>query len=223
MLSLAVAVVAIALPDCINPTLIGAELFLVEGSDPVRQTGAFALAVFAVTLVVGLALALGLGDLILSILPKPGATLKYALITVAGLVLLLAAALVWVRRATLASSDAEPHRGGRSAGSAMLLGSGLGALEVLTAFPYFAAIAIVVGSSVSNSGKASLLVLYCVVYTAPLLGIAAVCAARKDRAQATLRPAIGWLSSRWPTFVAPLAAIIGIGLTTYGILRLSSS
>jgi hypothetical protein len=81
----------------------------------------------------------------------------------------------------------------------------------------------IVGSSVSNSGKLFLLVLYCVVYTARLFGIAAVCAGMKDRAQATLRPVIGWLLTHRPMFVAPLAAIIGIGLTTYGILRLSSS
>jgi small neutral amino acid transporter SnatA (MarC family) len=67
MLSLAVAVVAIALPDCVNPSLIGAQLFFAEGPHAARQTVAFALAAFAVTFLVGLALALGLGDLILSV------------------------------------------------------------------------------------------------------------------------------------------------------------
>ena len=46
----------------------------------------------------------------------------------------------------------------------MLVGSGIAALEVLTAFPYFAAIALIVGSSTSGSAKLFLLVLYCVVY-----------------------------------------------------------
>jgi hypothetical protein len=58
------------------------------------------------------------------------------------------------------------------------------------------------------------------VYAAPLFLIAAVCAAAKDRAQAILGPVIGWLFSHWPRFVAPLAAIIGIGLTAYGIVHL---
>jgi len=30
------------------------------------------------------------------------------------------------------------------------------------------------------------------------------------------------LLTSWPVFVAPLAAVIGIGLTAYGVVRLSS-
>jgi hypothetical protein len=84
---LAITVVAIALPDCINPTLIGGELLVATGGDPRRRTAAFTLAALTVTFGFGLALALGLGDLILSLLPRPGATVKCALITTAGLVL----------------------------------------------------------------------------------------------------------------------------------------
>src|SRR5438270_7028204 len=105
MLKLVVAVVAIALPDCINPTLIGGELLLATGSHPGRKTAAFTIAAFAVTFVFGLVFALGLGDLILSLVPKPGKTVKYALITAAGVVLIAGAALVWVKRRALASSD----------------------------------------------------------------------------------------------------------------------
>jgi hypothetical protein len=222
VLSLAVAVVAIALPDCINPSLIGAEVFFGAGPHPARQTAAFALAAFTVTFLVGLALALGLGDLILSLLPKPGARLKYALITVAGIVLVAGGAVVWIRRKALASSEPQHHHGHKAPGSPALVGAGIAALEVLTAFPYFAAIALIVGSSASGSGKIFLLALYCVVYAAPLFGIAAVCAAMGSRAEGVLQPVIGWLLTRWPVFVAPLAAIIGIGLTAYGVVRLTS-
>ena len=61
MLSLAVAVVGIALPDSINPSLIAAELFLAAGQHPGRRTMVFALAELTVTFLFGLALALGLG------------------------------------------------------------------------------------------------------------------------------------------------------------------
>ena len=54
-----------------------------------------------------------------------------------------------------------------------MIGAGIAGLELLTAFPYFAAIAMIVGSGVSNAEKLSLLVLYCVVYTLPLIAIAA--------------------------------------------------
>lgn len=223
MVSLAIAVVAIAIPDCINPTLIGAEVFFGAGQHPARQTAGFALAAFAVTFLVGLALALGLGDLILSVLPKPGATVKYALITAAGIVLVAGGAVLWLRRKSLAAgSGPEEHHGNEARGSPVLVGAGIAGLEVLTAFPYFAAIALIVGSSASGSGKIFLLALYCVVYAAPLFGIAVVCAVMGSRAEGVLRPVTDWLLSRWPMFVAPLAAVIGIGLTAYGVVRLSS-
>ncbi|MGZ6300471.1 MAG: GAP family protein, partial [Candidatus Limnocylindria bacterium] len=175
MLSLAVAVVAIALPDSLNPSLIAAELFLAAGQHPGRRTLTFTLAAWTVTFLLGLVLALGLGDLILAALPKPGAAVKYALFTLAGVVLVLGGTVVWVRRRTLGHPEPSGHAEHRSYGSPILLGGGIAGLELLTAFPYFAAIAMIVGSSASTTGKAWLLVLYCVVYTLPLIAIAVAC------------------------------------------------
>ena len=66
--------------------------------------------------------------------------------------------MVWIRRKALASSEPTEDRR-ESHGSSGLLGAGIAGLELLTAFPYFAAIAMIVGSGVSNTGKLSLLVL----------------------------------------------------------------
>ncbi len=222
MLKLVVAVVAIALPDCINPSLIGAELFVATGPHPRRRTAVFTLAAWTVTLVFGLAVALGLGDLILSLLPRPGATLKYALIAAAGLVLVLGGAAVWIRREGLASSKPLDDRR-TSGGSAGLIGAGIAGLELLTAFPYFAAIAMIVGSGVSNAAKLSLLVLYCVVYTLPLIAIAVLFALTGKRAERVLRPAGDWLLAHWPVIAGPLTATIGIGVLTFGLVELSST
>jgi cytochrome c biogenesis protein CcdA len=223
VLSLAIAVVAIALPDCINPSLIAAQLLLAAGQHPARRTTEFALAVFTVTLLVGFALALGLGDLILSVVPKPGATVKYALFTAAGVVLVVGGTFVWIRRKALGGSGPSRDGADHSRGSPVLIGAGIAALELLTAFPYFAAIAMIAGSSVGTAGKVSLLVLYCAVYTLPLIGIAVVCAVMGQRAEAFLRPVVNWLFARWPLIVGPLAAVIGVGLAAYGIVRLSST
>jgi cytochrome c biogenesis protein CcdA len=222
VLKLALAVVAIALPDCINPSLIGGELFVATGSHPRRRTAAFTLAAWAVTFVFGLALALGLGDLILSFLPTPGVTVKYALITAAGLVLVAGGTVVWVRRQALASSEqaSDRHQSHRSSG---LIGAGIAGLELLTAFPYFAAIAMIVGSGVSNAEKLSLLVLYCVIYTLPLIAIAAVFALMGARAEPMLRPVGDWLLARWPVIVGPLTAAIGIAVVAFGVVQLSST
>ncbi len=220
MLSLAVAVVAIALPDCINPSLIGAELLLATGKHPGLRTTAFTVSAWTVTFVAGLALALGLGDLILSVLPKPGATLKYSLITAAGIMLLAGGVIVWSRRKALAASGAMKPSSAKSHGSAIVLGGAVAGIELLTAFPYFAAIAMIVGSNVSVPSKVSLLVLYCVVYTLPLIAIAVVCLVVGNRAEEALRPVTGWLFARWPAIVGPLTGAIGLIVVVYGIVHL---
>lgn len=222
MLKLAVAVVAIALADCVNPSLIGGELFVATGKHPRRQTTAFTAAALVVTFVFGFALAVGLGDLILSLVPKPGSTVKYALIVFAGIVLIFGGAVVWIRRRAPISnkqSDDQPERHRPAA----LMGAGIAGLELLTAFPYFAAIAMIVGSGVSDLGKLSLLVLYCVIYTLPLIAIAVVIAVMGERAQRMLRPMDRWLTAHWPVVVAPLAAAFGIGVLAFGIVHLSST
>ena len=221
VLKLAVTVVAIALPDCINPSLIGAELFVATGPRPRRRTAMFTIAAWTVTFAFGLALALGLGDLILSLVPKPGPTVKYALITAAGAVLIAGGAVIWIRRRALGSS--EPGEGrGRSHGSPVVIGAGIAGIELLTAFPYFAAIALIVGSGVSGGGKLALLALYCVVYTLPLIAIAVAFALLGERAEGKLRPVGDWLLTRWPVIVGPFTAALGVAVLAFGVVQLSS-
>jgi cytochrome c biogenesis protein CcdA len=221
VLKLAVTVVAIALPDCINPSLIGGELFVATGSHPRRRTAMFTLAAWMVTFVFGLAFALGLGDLILSFVPKPSTTTKYALITAAGAALVVGGVLVWIRRDELVSERKDRRKA--SHGSAGLIGAGIAGLELLTAFPYFAAIAMIVGSGVSNAGKASLIMLYCVVYALPLIAIAVVFALMGDRAERVLRPVGDWLPIHWPLIVGPLTGVIGLGILAFGVVQLSAA
>lgn len=222
MPKLAIAVVAIALPDCINPSLIGGELLVATGDHPRRRAAMFTLAAWTVTFLVGLALALGLGDLILSVVPKPSATVKYALVSAAGLVLLIGGVVMWMRRRALVSSEASADRRELHEPAA-LLGAGIAGLELLSAFPYFAAIALIVGSGVSNAGKLSLLVLYCVVYALPLIVIAVVIAVMGERADRSLAALGAWLSVHWPVVVAPLTAAFGVAVLAFGVAQLSSS
>jgi cytochrome c biogenesis protein CcdA len=221
MLKLAVVVVGIALADCVNPSLIGGELFVATGEHPRRQTTTFTAAAWIVTFVFGLALAVGLGDLILSLVPRPGSNLKYALITFAGIVLVISGVVVWIRRRALVNTEESDDHGERRRPAA-LMGAGIAGLELLTAFPYFAAIAMIAGSGVSDVGKLSLLVLYCVIYTLPLIAIAVVIAIMGEQAERILRPVSNWLSAHWPVVVAPLTGAFGIGVLAFGIVQLSS-
>ena len=221
MLGLIVAVVAIALPDCINPSLIGADLLVAAGPRPGPRTTAFALAALLTTFLLGIAIAFGLAALVTSLLPSPSDTLKFALLTAVGVILAIGGVLVWAGRRRLAASQGPKKRRITSTGSAALLGAGIAGVELLSAFPYFAAIAMIVGADISAPSKIGLLLLYCVVYVLPLLVIAVLCLVVGDRAEAKLQPASAWLFAHWPKIVAPLAVVLGLAVAAYGIAHLA--
>ena len=222
MLKLALTVVAIALPDCINPSLIGGALFV--ATRPRARTGvaAFTLAAGMVTFVFGLVFAFGLGNLILSVVPKPSSMVRNSLITAAGVVMLAGSAVIWIRRRALTAQDPVRDEGNAHR-SAALIGAALAGIELLSAFPYFAAIALIVGSGVSLAGKVSLLALYCVIYILPLIAIAVAYAVMGDQAERILRPIGDRLLAHWPIIVAPITACIGIAVLAFGVVQLSSA
>jgi cytochrome c biogenesis protein CcdA len=222
VLTLVLAVVAIALPDSINPSLIAAELVVAGGPRPGPRALVFSCAAWAVTFAFGVALALGLGDLISSLVPHPSHTVKYSLLTAAGIVVAAGGVAVWIRRRALAGHAPQAGSGALSHRAPALLGAGVAGVELFSAFPYFAAIALVVGARIAIAAKVLLLALYCLVYTLPLFAFAVMCLAVGERAEALLRPPIDWLFARWPLVVAPLAACLGTGLAVYGAVRLSS-
>jgi cytochrome c biogenesis protein CcdA len=219
--ALALAVVVIAAPDSLNPSLIVAAVFLTLGANPVRRSLVFTITAFAVTLAGGLAIALGLGDLILSLLPKPSRTVKYDVIAVVGVLVMCGGAVLWWRRDALVSEPSDSHREPAEGGSAVLLGAGIAGVELLTAFPYFAAIAMVLGSSVSAPGKLFLLVLYNLIYVLPLIAIVVVRATMGERGAELLVPISEWIETHWPVVAAPVAGVAGAALTAYGFVQLT--
>lgn len=221
MPALALAVVAIAIPDSLNPSLVIASVYFALGPHPVRRTLAFALAAFAVTLAGGLAIALGMGDLILSLLPKLSRTVKWKVLTVVGILLVCGGAAIWWRRDSLASDPPSSRRELKEGGSPVLVGAGIAGLELATAFPYFAAIAMILGASVALTGRVFLLVLYNVIYVVPLIAIVIACAVLGDGAARLVSPLGDWIATRWPFVVAPLTEAAGIALTAYGIAQLT--
>lgn len=221
MTALALAVVGIALLDSLNPSLIVADVYLTLGPHPLRRTLGFVFAAFVVTLGGGLAIALGLGDLILSVLPSLSHTVKWGVLTAVGVLLMGAGVVIWWRRGALGARGPASSGERREGESAVVLGAGIAGVELLTAFPYFAAIAMVLGASVSLAGKVSLIVLYNVVYVLPLIAIVIVCAVMGEKGGRVLTPVSDWIAMHWPTVVAPLAGTAGAALTTYGILQLT--
>ena len=216
---LVLAVILIAVPDSVNPSLILTELVLAGGPHPRRSTAVFTVAAMATTFAGGLALALGLGDVILSLVPKPSAVVRHTLTAGAGGVLIAGGLLLWIRREHAAArvhGNRAPNR------AAAVLGVGIAGVELLSALPYFAAIALIVGSDVSDARKVILLLLYNVVYALPLIAIAAMTALAESDAQRLLTPVTARLMRYWPTLVASLSVVVGIALVAYGSARLAS-
>ena len=144
MLRLIGLVVSIGLADSLNPSTIGPALYLATGERARGRVTEFTLAVFTVYLLGGIAVALGPGQLVLSLVQRPfrrgqardrgrrgggdGARRGAPVVPPRGL----------ARR--------EPPNFDARGRSSAVLGATITAIEFPTAFPYFAAIAAVVGS-----------------------------------------------------------------------------
>jgi len=219
MLRLMALVISIGLADSLNPTTIAPALYLAGGKRPRNEVAEFTIAVFTVYLVGGLVIALGGGQLLLSIVPHPNRHIGYILELIAGGAMLAAAAFLWGYRGSL-STRAVP-RPTREGKSSAILGATIMAVELPTAFPYFAAIAAIVGSGLDVGRQAILLLLFNVCFVLPLVGIVAVLSLAGDRAQEILASGREKLEAHWPAVLALLALLAGGFVTLLGVTGLA--
>lgn len=220
MLRLIGLVISIGIADSLNPTTIAPALYLATGEGARNQVLLFTLAVFGVYLVGGLVIALGPGQLLIGLVPHPDRHLSYVLEVIAGVAMLTAAVFLWAYRDRLGHREPrEPRTGGKSGA---WLGATIIAVELPTAFPYFAAIAAIVGSGLGIARQIILLFLFNVCFVAPLLAILATLTFAGADAQRRL---IAWrvkLEAHWPAVLAVLALLAGIFVTLLGLTGLAS-
>ncbi len=219
MLRLIGLAVSIGLADSLNPSTIAPGLYLAIGRNARAGLIQFTLAVFAVNLVGGAVIALGPGQALLALVPKPGPTARYILETVAGVVMLIAAGLLWSRRKRLARKELpSPRSEGRSA---LVLGLTISAVELPTALPYFAVIAAAVGSGLGPIRQLIALALYNVAFVLPLILMIVVLTVAPDRADRILTRARELLQRYWPLVLAGLALLAGVFVTVLGVTGLA--
>ena len=221
MIRLLGLVISIGIADAINPTTIAPALYLASGRRPRRQVAEFTLAVFGVYLVGGLAIALGPGRLLLSVVPRPGRHLGYLLETLVGVVMLSGAAFLWGHRNRLARAGPPQVSSGKR--SSVLLGATITAIELPTAFPYFAVIAAIVGADVDVARVVFLLVVFNVCFVAPLLGIVATLTFAGPNANQLLNKGRSALEARWPAVLAIVALLAGLFVTLLGVTGLAGA
>jgi cytochrome c biogenesis protein CcdA len=213
-------VVSIAFADSLNPSTIGPGLYLASGKHPRAALLQFTTAVFAVNFLGGAVIALGPGQAVLALVPHPGHTARYILELIAGVVMLIGAAILWRRRVNLARHELpSPSAEGKSS---FLVGLTIAGVELPTAFPYFAAIAAIVGSGLGAASQVIALAVYNIVFVLPLILMVITITVAGDRSQAILEKGRDLLQRHWPTLLASLALIAGVYVAALGITGLVS-
>jgi cytochrome c biogenesis protein CcdA len=218
MIRLIGLVVSIGIADSVNPTTIAPALYLAAGERARERVIEFTAAVFLVYFLGGVAIALGPGQLLLSLIPHPDGEDQHVLEIIAGSAMLLAAAWLWRHRDRL--SDREPTVINPEGKSSAILGATITAIELPTAFPYFAAIAAIVGSGFDVARQLFLLLLFNICFVLPLIAIAGTLTFAGERAEQMLARWRDRLQARWPQVLAGLALLAGVIVVVLGVTGL---
>jgi cytochrome c biogenesis protein CcdA len=208
-------VVSIGLADSLNPSTIAPALYLATGDQARRRVTQFTISVFVVYLLGGALIAIGPGALLRSLVPHVQATVRHAVETAAGVGLLIAAAMLWRSRKRLVARGLPASN--PKARSSALLGASITALELPTAFPYFAAIAAVLASGLGPARQLVLLVIFNICFVVPLLAIVATLTFAGPRSDRLLAKWRSFLERRWPHTLAILFVIVGVFALLFGV------
>ena len=184
--TLTLLVVSIAVADSINPSTVVPAIWMASTSR--AHLVSFTFGVFVIYLAGGLVLLFGPGPALISAMRQVGGTIEHSVQAVAGVAVLVLALGLWrTRRSQRMARLPQP---GCARASAFALGAGIMALELPTAFMYFAAITAVLASHAVAPIELSLLVFYNVLFVGPLVAIIVI---RWRSGERTER----WLATGW--------------------------
>ena len=206
-------IAGLGLVDSLNPATIAVAVVLGTTERPLWRLTGYAAGIFAVYLLGGLILTLGPSALIRTATRHPSGLGFDIALVVGGLIALGFAAWVWVHRhdeAKIPDVELRPR-------SAIALGAGITAVDLPTAFPYFAAIVAILDEDVSIPGEVTLLVLFNLMYVAPILLIAVVAVILGDRAEAPLLKIRAFVTRWSPVLLVVLSVAVGIAALVSGI------
>ena len=220
MIALVVLVVSVAALDSLNPSTVAPALVLAIGSRPQRDLSAFTAGVAAISTLGGLVLLVGPGRELLARLSRPSADTRELVELATGLLLTVSGVAVWILRARLRQRlDSDTRLGGRSS---LSVGAAIMAVELPTAVPYFAAILATVETTRSLLAQVSLVLVYNLVFVAPLLALLAAITVRRELA-GVIAVALRRVSKKYgPALIAGVASCVGMALAVDAAVRLKS-
>ena len=219
VLAITLLVASLAVADSVNPMTVAVAVYLSATPDPVRRLAGFTVGVFVVYLAGGAVLVLGPGELLRTAVDGAHSRGFHVVSIALGTVILVVAGVMWARRGQLVGrglSESVPRPG-----SALVLGVVVTAVDLPTAFPYFAAIAAIIGSDVGLVGQLALLVMFNALYVLPLCGILLLRRLSGERSAALLARASRLIERFAPFVLVALALAVGVGLVVRGASGLS--
>ena len=104
-----------------------------------------------------------------------------------------------------------------------MLGASITAFELPTAFPYFAAIAAILGAGLGPARDLVLLFLFNACFVLPLVAIIATLTFEPDRAEGLLATGRAFLGRHWPRLFAGLAFLAGVFVLALGVTGLGAA
>ncbi len=218
MLHALAIVIGIGLLDSANPATIVPGLYLAAGPNGVKSLAGFLAGFAAANLALGIAIALGPGEAIKRHIPHAGDHSRHLLELTAGLLLLLVAAALWWQRERVSHqvTAGTKHLDRNS----LLLGAGLAIVEIPTAVPYFAAIAVVVASGQRASMQIVLLAAFNLVLLLPVIVLLGLRMLAGERSRAWLFRLRGKIDAWLATLAPALVAVVGLVLLALGAVGL---
>ncbi len=220
MTGLSLLVASIAIADSINPSTLVPALWL-AGAREGRGLVGYTLGVFAVYLAGGLVLVLGPGPALIAALHHVGGSIEHGLEAAGGIGALVFAVFIWRSgRPTPGEPAVAPEARrtpNRSPVSAFALGAGIMVIELPTAFMYFGAISAILAGHSSVPGQIALLLVYNVLFVAPLIAIILVRRLAGERGDRWLTGASAWLRRAGRVALTGVAGAGGAALLVLGL------
>jgi cytochrome c biogenesis protein CcdA len=218
VLALALLVASIALADSINPATVLPVLYLSTTPHAVRKIASFTAGVAATSLGFGIVFVVGPGQLILGAAPHLTENAKHFVEIGVGLALIALAVALWMKGERLTERIPKGESAGKRGSFA--LGAAIIAVELPTAFPYFAALAAIIGSDANLAAQIGYVVLFNFLFVLPLIAILILRARATEGAERRIEAIGEWIRKYAHIAFAVLAGLAGVGILIVGLVDL---
>ena len=219
MLALALLVASIALADSLNPSTLLPALYFTTTPHAVRKVASFTAGVGLASLAFGVIFVAGPGQLILGAAPHPSQNAKHWVEICVGVALLALAGAVWLGGEHLTERIPKGESAGKRGSFA--LGAAIMAVELPTAFPYFAALAAIIGSDANLAMQIGYVVLFNFLFVLPLIAILVLRARATEGAERRIDEIGEWIRRYAHAAIAALAGLAGVGFLIVGFVGLT--